>query len=345
MMAFLELAREIQMDRAWRQTFGWWMKSALVSVVLTGCAAVQRQSGQAASGGASSRPYAIVNAHEHIQSLQEADKFLKAMDAAGIAHTLLVGSSKQTIFSRGGFVAYDENNAQVLTIQGFHPGRFSAFCTINPRDPDKLRKLEGYLRAGAKGLKLYSGHSHFYDLSLTDPEMDPVYAYVEQHQIPVLFHVNLGKFFGEFETIMARHPRLRVILPHLGLSSIKIERIASVLDRNPTVSTDFSLGYDPYLIAGLKRISRNPEKYRQFIQRYQDRVLFGTDIVVTNHPRKTTEWLTEVFRCYRGMLETQRYRCGLVGDEELNGLALDPAVLRRIYEVNPRRILGVGPRR
>jgi predicted TIM-barrel fold metal-dependent hydrolase len=266
------------------------------------------------------------------------------MDAAGIAHTILVGSPKETLVGKGGFVDYDENNARILTIQTTYPNRFSAFVTINPRDPDKLRKLDGYLRAGAKGLKLYSGHSNFYDLPLTDASMEPLYAYLERRRLPVLWHVNLAKFGGEFEAVLARHPRLLVILPHLGLSSIKLERLESLLDRYPNLSTDLSFGYDPFLITALKRISRHPSKYRDFISRHRDRILFGTDMVVTKHKRKTTDWLADVMRCYRQMLEAQQYRCALV-TEELNGLGLDPETLRQIYEGNPRRNLSLEANR
>ena len=277
--------------------------------------------------------------HEHIQSTAEAGKLLKAMDAAGIAHTVLLGSPKATLTGSGGFVDYDANNAAILTLQASHPDRFSAFVTINPRDPDKLRRLIGFLQAGARGLKLYSGHSNFYDLPLTDPEMEPVYAYLEQHRIPVMFHVNLGRFLGEFGAVMARHPRLIVILAHLGLSSIALERLEPLLDRYPHLYTDLSFGYDPFLIAALRRISRDPERYRRFIRRHPDRILFGTDIVITKHKRKTAEWLADMMRAYRGMLESTRYRCVLI-EEELNGLALEPALLKQVYETNPRRVLG-----
>ena len=283
-------------------------------------------------------PYAIINMHEHIQSSAEAPKLLAAMDATGIAQTILLGSSQATIMSKGGFVGYDENNAQILTIQSTYPGCFSAFVTLNPRDPDKLRKLEECLGAGAKGVKLYTGHSKFYDLPLTDPGMEPVYAYLEQHRIPLLWHVNLGTYGGEFAAVLKRHPQLTVILPHLGMSSIKLGRLEKLLDRYPTLYTDLSFGYDPFLIAALKRISRDPSKYRAFIRRYPSRILFGTDMVVTRNKRKTVQWLTEVIGCYRHMLEAERYQCELV-EEELNGLALDPETLRQIYEVNPQHIL------
>ena len=77
---------------------------------------------------------------------------------------------------------------------------------------------------------------------------------------------------------------------------------------------------------------------RAFIRRYDNRVLFGTDMVVTKHKRKTVQWLTEIVQCYRHMLEAQRHRCSLV-EGSLNGLALDEETLRQIYEVNPQSIL------
>ena len=168
--------------------------------------------------------------------------------------------------------------------------------------------------------------------------MEPVYAYLERHRVPVIWHVNLAKYGGEFNAVMTRHPRLIVIVPHLGLSSIKLDRIQAVLDKYPTVSTDLSFGFDPFLIGALKRISGDPEKYRQFIRRYHDRILFGTDMVVTRAKRKTVPWITGIMDCYRQMLESSRYRCQLVNGP-LNGLALDPETLRQIYEVNPKRFV------
>lgn len=305
----------------------------------TGCASAQVPIAESPRRGSASGSYAISNMHEHIQSVEEGAKLLDAMKAAGIAHTILVGSPKQTIFFKGGFEGYDENNGQVLTLQRLHPDAFSAFCTVNPRDPDKLKKLMGYVRAGSKGVKLYSGHATFYDLPLTDPEMEPLYAYAQQRHLPVMFHVNLGRYLGEFEALMDAYPRLTVIVPHLGVSSIRLERLERLLRRYPKLYTDVSFGYQPFLIAALKRISKDPEKYRQFMQRYRSRVLFGTDVVVTSHPKKTVPWMADVFQCYRDMLEQPRYRCALM-EEELNGLALEPDILRDIYERNPQRLLG-----
>ncbi len=324
-------------------TYRHWLRPLTSLLLLLHCSAgcAGHAARMKAHGSGAKQPtYAIINMHEHIQSPAEAEKLLETMDNTGIVRTVLLGSPKETLVGKGGFVEYDENNAQILTIQTTYPNSFTAFTTMNPRDPDKLRKLQGYIRAGAKGVKLYSGHSKFYDLPLTDPEMDPVYAYLEQQQLPIMFHINLGQFLGEFEALMAQHPKMVVILPHLGLSSIRLTRLESLLDRYPRLYTDLSFGYDPFLVAALRRISATPEKYREFIQRHQDRVLFGSDMVVTKHERKTAEWLTGVIQCYRRMLETERYRCSLVGDEELNGLALSPNVLHQIYEVNPQKVLG-----
>jgi len=313
--------------------------AAFMLLWLTGCASAQVSMAESPHRGSASGSYALANMHEHIQSVEEGAKLLDAMKAVGITHTVLVGSPQQTLFFKGGFTGYDENNGQILTLQRLYPDAFSAFCTVNPRDPDKLRKLKGYVRAGSRGLKLYNGHATFYDLPLTDSEMEPLYAYAQQRHLPVMFHVNLGRYLGEFEALMDAYPRLTVIAPHLGVSSIRLERLERLLDRYPTLYTDVSFGYQPFLIAALKRISKDPGKYRQFMQRYRARILFGTDVVVTSHPKKTAPWMAGVFQCYRDMLEQSRYRCALM-EEELNGLALEPDILRDVYERNPQRVLG-----
>jgi len=153
-----------------------------------------------------------------MQSAAQAKKFLKAMDAVGIVHTILMGSPKQTIYFKGGFVDYDLNNAEMLTLQATYPDRFSAFPTMDPRDPDKLRKFIGYVRAGAKGLKLYSGHSLFYDLPLTDPEMEAAHAsvrnLVERHapEIPAAEEKTEGLNPGDIGRSLIE----RQVLEHKG---------------------------------------------------------------------------------------------------------------------------------
>jgi len=280
-------------------------------------------------------PPAIINAHEHFQSLTNVPKFLEAMKRNDIVTTVIVGSPEATILTgRTGFFGEEKYNQEVLKIANTYPGQFIAFPTINPRDPAKLEKLKGDLAAGGQGLKLYNGHSMFHDLPLDDPSMEPVYQYCEANQIPMLWHVNSGLYQKEFENVLKKFPRLKVICPHLCLASIATGRFEYLMKTYPNLYTDLSFGYIDFLKAGLLRISRDPEKYRRLITRYQDRVFFGTDTVVTSAAYKTADWLSDVTRAYRDMLEKDTYTFFAIPNMTLRGLALDQKVLEKIYRRN-----------
>jgi hypothetical protein len=86
--------------------------------------------------------YNIIDCHEHIQSIKQADKTIAAMDRIGIEKAILVGSPwfTMTMNEKSGFTRYDWNNSQLLKIVEKYRGRFEAWPTINPLDSDKLEK-------------------------------------------------------------------------------------------------------------------------------------------------------------------------------------------------------------
>lgn len=282
--------------------------------------------------------FQIINAHEHFQSYNNVPKFLEAMRQNDVVKTVIVGSPEATILTgRQGFFGEEKYNEEVLKIAGDYPENFIAFPTINVKDPQKLEKLKDYLSRGGKGLKLYSGHSLFHELPLDDESMMSVYQYCEENQVPILFHVNAGRFQEEFEDVLKKFPRIKIICPHFCLSTIAIDRFEYLMDTYPRLYTDLSFGYIDFLKAGLLRISQNPEKLRRAIIKYQDRILFGTDMVVTSAKYKTAEWLSGVTRAYRDMLEKEQYSFSGTGPVTLRGLHLDRAVLEKIYRTNFER--------
>lgn len=284
------------------------------------------------------RPYRIYNTHEHFQSIENVPKFLEAMKQNDVIKTVIVGSPEATILmGRQGFFGEEKYNEEVLKIANDYPEDFIAFPTINVRDPQKLEKLKDYLQRGGKGLKLYSGHSLFHDLPLDDPTMMLLYQYCEENKIPILFHVNAGKFQKEFENVLRKFPRIKIICPHFCLSTIASDRFEYLMDTYPNLYTDLSFGYIDFLKAGLLRISKDPEKMRQAIIKYQDRIFFGTDMVVTSAGYKTADWLSEVTRAYRDMLEKEQYHFPFLGPLTLRGLHLDSKVLEKIYRTNFER--------
>lgn len=279
--------------------------------------------------------YRIINAHEHIQSIANVPKFLKANKANGIIRTLIVGSPEATLFkNRQGFENEEVNNEEILKIVRQYPKRFIAFPTIDPKDPEKLKKLKKYMSEGAGGLKLYSGHSLFYSTSLDESSMLPVYEYCEKNRIPILWHVNGALYNDQLENVLRKYPKLIVNIPHFYLSTIRLDRFEKLMDTYPNVYTDISFGYIDFLKAGLKRISKHPQKYRRVFLKYQDRIMYGTDSVITSAGYKTADWLSKNFRVYRDMLEKKEYGFFLMPGEKLKGLHLPPKVLKKIYMKN-----------
>ncbi|MBI4560309.1 MAG: amidohydrolase family protein [Candidatus Hydrogenedentes bacterium] len=294
-------------------------------------------------------PPRIINVHEHIQSLREAPKLLAAMDQVGIAKTVLVGSSWFTITlnQKVGFTRYDQNNEELLKIVRAYPGRFEAWPTVNPNDPEKLEKFEQLVERGATGLKLYLGHGlvkknapeyFFHTMALDDPRMRPLYAFCQERNVPICFHVNPGPktpgFAEEFVAVLSAYPDLKVICPHFMLSSIKESRLREFLDTFPNLYTDISFGHDDYLRDGLRRVSKDTPVFRKLIADYPDRFMFGTDVVVTEARFKTTPWMMDRCRAYIDLMTKEDYTTPLLPDETLNGLALSGDLLEKLLHQN-----------
>ncbi|HIJ64452.1 MAG TPA: amidohydrolase family protein [Candidatus Hydrogenedentes bacterium] len=300
----------------------------------------------------------IIDVHEHIQSLGEAPKLLAAMDRVGIEKTLLMGSSWFTITLNHsvGFTRYDENNEGLLRIVQAYPGRFEAWPTVNPIDPRKLEKFKSLIERGATGLKLYSGHGlinsttgdyMFHPIAIDDPQMFPLYAYCQEHFIPVCIHVNPGPktpgFADEFVSMLRRFPDLKIDCPHFMLSSIKDSRLREFLDTFPNLYSDVSFG-DHFAKAGQTRISKSPKKFRRLFEEYPDRFMFAADLVVTNARFKSEDWIGERLQSYVDMLTKKTYTSPTSPGKKLRGLALPKELADRILYKNYEEFIEKRPR-
>ena len=74
------------------------------------------------------------------------------------------------------------------------PGEIIPFCTLDPKEPDNFDRLKKHVAMGAKGLKIYTGHSNFYDGPLNTTSMDPVLSYLQEIQLPINWHINLRAY-------------------------------------------------------------------------------------------------------------------------------------------------------
>jgi len=308
----------------------------------------------------------ILDDHEHIQSLNEVPRLLKAMDRLGIQRVALMASSYFTLTLNPavGFTRYDENNEELLKICEKYPGRFEAWPTTEPHDPRKLEKFKDFMARGATGLKLYLGHGYiykkkneymFHTAAIDDPAMFPLYEYCETNGIPVDLHVNPGPtrpgFAQEFVAMLERFPDLKVICPHFMLSTIHYmrsttadSRLEQLLDTFPNLYTDTSFGHDDFLVPGLKRLSKAAPKFRALFRKYPTRIFYSADLVVTEVALRIDEWVYIRLKAYLDMLSKDTYTTPLIPGETLNGLALPPDLLERVLYKNYEDFLASKPK-
>lgn len=302
--------------------------------------------------------YRITNAHDHLYQLKHLDKYLKAAEQLGVARTLFVASSEFTFAGKGSKTKLNDwSTKEILTASKAHPGKIIPFATLHPDDPAKIELLKGYVAEGVMGLKLYTGHSNFYDRKLDADEMLPVYQYCEEIGLPIVWHVNMDKYGDEFAAVMARYPNLTVIMPHFGVGFWRpegkaIKLLDEMIAKHPNLYVDTSFGTREILVGGLEKVSANPDLFRDFYLKHQDRIVWGTDMVVTGNAEKTEAWIASVIRACRDLHEKEHYTfwMGAEGSKyayrknniygEFRGLALPPEILKKIYETNIDKVLA-----
>ena len=86
----------------------------------------------------------IINAHEHVQSEKNIPLLRKAMKDCQIKKMVLLGTSDFTFFlnSSYGFSGYEKNNEFIIKCSQDYPDEFAALVTLDPRDENKMEKLQ-----------------------------------------------------------------------------------------------------------------------------------------------------------------------------------------------------------
>jgi predicted TIM-barrel fold metal-dependent hydrolase len=273
----------------------------------------------------------------------------------------------------------DELSANLDRYDRAFPGRFVTFCQLDWQrlgEPDGPARLAESLRdsalRGARGLKVWK------NLGLTirdergelvlpdDGRVVSLLRLAGELGLPVLIHSADPKAFFEpadegnerleellgspdwwfgdadrhpsFERLLEAHGRLVLSCPgtrfvgaHAGCAAEDLDLVESLLERAPNYSID---------IAGrMAELGRQPRRFRALIERFPDRVLFGTDI----YPA-TAEQYELHFRFLETADEAFDYAPDAAippqGRWQVSALDLDPSLLPAVYRENAARFLG-----
>jgi len=270
-----------------------------------------------------SEGYSIIDTHEHIKSIEQAEALISSHESIDISKIIIVPTPEESLMLNGNqsFTKYHENTNLIFEIAEEHPNIFIPFCTINPLDEDALEYLTQCHERGGKGLRLYNGNSYYYNIfqmPLDAQQMLPIYAYAEVNNLPIQFHVNIREFENELRSVLDQFPNLVVSVPHYMISSIQLDKVANLLDTYPNLYTDISFGAPQFLAAGFRRINRNPTKFINFINNYSNRILFGGDIILTNNNQVDQTLIDQTLQCYKDLLEQKTFTCSPVIDYYTN---------------------------
>lgn len=127
--------------------------------------------------------------------------------------------------------------------------------------------------------------------------------------------------------MLAENPKLRVVGAHLGSMETDVDAIAQRFDRYPNFAVDTAARV-PYFMLQPR------DKVRAFLLKYQDRVLYATDVVV--NPKDDTakalaEWNATYDRDWKFFSTDQKVE---YNGHTYQGLALPATVLRKIFHDN-----------
>lgn len=142
------------------------------------------------------------------------------------------------------------------------------------------------------------------------------------------------------DNFVAAHPTLRFVGAHLGSLEYDVDRIAAFLDKYPNANVETAARMSQVQYQSV----RDYEKVRNFFIKYQDRVLYGTDLTLnpgddaaefkaSAHDTWTRDWR------YLATDETQRVE---IIKADVKGLALPREVIDKIYFANAKKTYGLN---
>ena len=134
------------------------------------------------------------------------DELLREMDGAGVARCILVPPTWE-----------DDRNDTSLEAARLHPERFAVMGRLSLTKPESRSAVANWLQQPHMlGVRLVFNPGRSKDW-LVDGTADWFWDAAERHKVPVMaFAPNAVPKLG---AIAERHPRLRMIIDHMGLSS------------------------------------------------------------------------------------------------------------------------------
>ena len=227
-------------------------------------------------------PEPLIDIHQHTYYHERSDDDLIAHQRAmGVTTTILLPAGSQY-----GLAAECGSNDSVAAVARRHPSEFVRFANELPDIPETRDVIERHLRAGAIGI----GEQKF-PVRVDSPAIHLIASIARDFHVPVLLHFEHETYntrFHEFERVLKRFPEVNFIghaqtwwaniskdheqpILYPKTPVIRGGLTDHLLSNYPNVYGDLSAG------SGLNSMLRDEDHARGFLERHQDRLLFGSD--------------------------------------------------------------------
>jgi predicted TIM-barrel fold metal-dependent hydrolase len=303
-----------------------------------------------------------MHSHDYADTDADVDKWVKTMDEMGIAKTMILtyntGKGFDSVVDK-----YARYKDRFIIFCGFdytgadQPGWSQKAVAELERCYKKGARGVGEL--GDKGLgELYSKPTPGYGMHIDDPRMKPLIAKCAELKIPINIHVaedawmylppdstndglmNAAKWTVDMtkkgildhdelvqtlENAVRDNPKTTFIASHLANTCSDLSQLGKLFDKYPNLYADISARYG--------EIAPIPRYVHAFMEKYADRIVYGTDMGPTKEMYLTTFRILE-------SADEHFYEHDQFGYHwPLYGLALTATTLRKIYNTNSVKIL------
>lgn len=310
-----------------------------------------------------------VDAHAHIRTADPA--IMELARAEGFKFlTINTGSSSQEHidnqmkFAKKVKANYPEDISYITT-----------FSMENFEDPSWTEKVISKIgkdfEEGAIGMKVWKDIGMTFRDSLgnfifiDDPMFDPIFDFVASQHKTVIAHIgepkncwlpiesmtvnndkayfkahpeyhmylhpdypSYEKLVASRDNLLAKHPDLILVGAHLGSLEWDVDELAARLDRFPNFAVDMAAR-----VCHLQVQDR--EKVRAFINKYQDRLLYATDLVISDdNLEQQMAFVEKEWKSDWEYFATNEQMDSPNVNGSFTGLGLDEEILKKIYYAN-----------
>ena len=235
----------------------------------------------------------VIDIHQHTNYSGRTDELLLAHQRMmGISHTVLLpaGTPMNTPATHNGksngLAAKTGGNASCMEIAQAHPKEFFFGANEVTDQANAVAEIEKYLKLGA----VIIGEQKF-SVECDSAESQKLYELAAAYDVPILLHfqhLTYNLSYDRLHTMLAKYPKTKFI-GHAQTFWANIDKdhdwknlypkgkitLGGLTDRYladyPNMFADMSAG------SGLNALLRDEDHTRAFLQRHQDKILYGSD--------------------------------------------------------------------